>query len=125
MDARLSIAYERRDNDTGRNPSVPEDPDDDILFMVMGEFGMSFDMVSFDIVAAINAGEADGAGPDTAVNRDYSGYMASATVDIALDMATISILGIYVSGDKEGDFDDDFKGMTGQTFSWSELMSDG
>ena len=65
--------------------------------------------------------------------------MAAFNVDIALDMATISVMGFYTSGDDEqlidadgdgiketavGD-DDDFQGMTGQTFSWAEIVSDG
>jgi len=121
MDARLTFGYERKPNDT-TTADIPESND---LFLVMGEFGMSFDMVSFDIIAATNFGEADGNGPDSAGNRDYSGYMAAFNVDIALDMATIGVMGFYVSGDDEGDFDDDFQGMTGQTFSWAEIVSDG
>ncbi len=34
-------------------------------------------------------------------------------------------MGFYTSGDDDGDFDDDFKGMSGQTFSWAEIVSDG
>ena len=128
MDARLTFGYERLPNSLSGNAGLgvsTDDPDDNDLFVIMGEFGMSFDMVSFDIVAAVNAGEADGEGGTSATNRDYSGYMASFNVDIALDMATISVLGIYASGDDEGDFDDDFKGMSGQTYSWAEIISDG
>jgi hypothetical protein len=51
--------------------------------------------------------------------------MAHAGANFALDMATIRAEFMYASGDKEGDFDDDFKEMNGRTFSWSELMSDG
>ncbi len=125
MDARLTIGYERLPNAGSGAPFDAADTDDNDLFVIMGEFGMSFDMVSFDVVLAANAGEADGSGATTAGNRDYSGFMASASVDIALDMATIHVLGIYASGDDEGDFDDDFKGMSGQTYSWAEIVSDG
>jgi hypothetical protein len=42
MDARLSLAYQRNDNDLTSN-DVPESDD---LYLLTGEFGMSFDMVS-------------------------------------------------------------------------------
>jgi hypothetical protein len=131
LDARLSFAYERKPNDiTGA-----DEPDSNDLFLVMGEFGMSFDMVSFDIVGATNFGDVD----DGDTSRDYSGYMAAFNVGIALDMATIRVMGFYTSGDDEkkvdttGDGvkdtfvkdDDDFQGLTGQTFSWAEIVSDG
>jgi hypothetical protein len=118
MDARLSLAYQRNDNDLTSN-DVPESDD---LYLLMGEFGMSFDMVSFDIVAATNFGEVDS---DGAGDRDYEGFMFAGSVDIALDMATISVMGFYTSGDDEGDLDEDFQGLAGQTFSWAEIISDG
>jgi hypothetical protein len=118
MDARLSLAYQRNDNDLTSN-DVPESDD---LYLLMGEFGMSFDMVSFDIVAATNFGEVDS---DGAGDRDYEGFMFAGSVDIALDMATITVSGAYVSGDDEGDLDEDFQGLAGQTFSWAEIISDG
>ncbi len=121
MDARLSFAYEKNPNDV----TTADQPKDDDLFMVMGEFGMSFDMVSFFVIAASNFGEADGSGGSSATNRDYSGYMFNGGVNFALDMATIRAQFILASGDDEGDFDDDFQALNGQTFSWSELMSDG
>jgi hypothetical protein len=86
---------------------------------------MSFDMFSFFVIAGTNFGEADGSGADSEDNRDYSGYMFNAGANFALDMATIRAQFIFASGDDEGDFDDDFQQMSGQTFSWSELMSDG
>ncbi len=83
---------------------------------------MSFDMVSFFVILGKNFGEvkSDGAG-----DRNYDGYMAHAGVDFALDMATLRAQFIYASGDKEGDLDDDFQGMAGETFSWAEMISDG
>jgi hypothetical protein len=121
MDARLTFGYERLPNDT----TLADQPESNDLFLVMGEFNMSFDMVSFFVIAGKNFGEADGSGPDSANNRNYDGYMAHVGANFALDMATIRAEFIYASGDKEGDFDDDFKEMNGRTFSWSELMSDG
>jgi hypothetical protein len=121
MDARLSFAYERKPND----PDSTDQPESNDLFTVMGELGMSFDMVSFFVIAAKNFGEADGSGADAPTNRNYDGYMFHGGVDIALDMATISFMGFYFSGDKEGDFDDDFQKLNGATFSWAEILSDG
>jgi hypothetical protein len=121
MDARLSFAYERNPNDV----APASDLDSDDLFMVMGEFNMSFDMFSFFVIGASNFGEADGSGGTSATNRNYDGYMANVGVNVALDMATIRAQVIFASGDDEGDFDDDFQALNGQTFSWSELMSDG
>jgi hypothetical protein len=118
MDGRLSLAYERRPNDT-TSADVPESDD---LYLLMLEFGMSFDMVSFDVLGATNFGERDSEGAD---DRDYEGFMFAGSVDIALDMATITISGAYVSGDDEGDLDEDFQGLSGQTFSWAEIISDG
>jgi hypothetical protein len=121
MDARLSFGYERKPNDT----TSLDQPESNDLYLVMGEFGMSFDMVSFFVIAGKNFGEADGSGADSATNRNYDGYMAHVGVDVALDMATLRGQFIYASGDKEGDFDDDFQQLTGDTFSWSEILSDG
>jgi hypothetical protein len=118
MDARLSLAYQRNANDL-TSGDVPESDD---LYLLMGEFGMSFDMVSFDIIAATNFGEVDS---DGAGDRDYEGFMFAGSVDIALDMATITVSGAYASGDDEGDLDSDFQGLAGQTFSWAEIISDG
>jgi hypothetical protein len=123
MDARLTFGYERLPTDGAA--FVATDTDDNDLFLVMGEFNMSFDMFSFFVIAGKNFGEADGKGNDTATNRNYDGYMAHVGANVALDMATIRAAVIYASGDDEGDFDDDFQQMNGQTFSWSELMSDG
>jgi hypothetical protein len=132
MDARLTFGYERKPNDTGRNPSVPEEPESNDLFLIMGEFGMSFDMISFDVLAAANAGSVDS--DNNIEDRDYEGFMVAGNVDFALDMATISIMGFYTSGDDEKidpatgtaySQDDDFQGMSGQTFSWAEIVSDG
>ena len=118
LDARLSLAYQRNPNDL-TSADVPESDD---LYLLMGEFGMSFDMVSFNVIGGVNFGEvkSDGAG-----DRDYEGFMLAGNVDFALDMATISVSGAYVSGDDEGDLDKDFQGLAGQTFSWAEIISDG
>jgi hypothetical protein len=92
-------------------------------------------MVSFDVVAASNFGDVD----DGDTSRDYSGFMLAGNVNIALDMATIRVMGFYASGDDEKTVDtdadgvddtvvkddDDFQGLTGQTFSWAEIVSDG
>ena len=121
MDARLTFGYERKPNDV----TSADNPEDNDLFLVMGEFGMSFDMISFDVLAAANFGEADGTGGSSANNRDYEGWMFAGNVDFALDFATISVMGFWTSGDDEGDFDEDFEGMSGQTFSWAEIVSDG
>jgi hypothetical protein len=121
MDARLSFAYERKPNDTSTN----DQPESNDLYLVMGEFSMSFDNLSFFVIAGKNFGEADGSGSDSANNRNYDGYMADIGASFALDMATLRARFIYASGDKEGDFDDDFQGLTGETFSWAELISDG
>jgi len=121
MDARLSFAYERKPNDT----TTADQPESNDLYLVMGEFNMSFDMVSFFVIAGKNFGEADGSGATSANNRNYDGYMAHVGADFALDMATLRAQFMYVSGDKENDFDDDFQGLGGQTFSWAEIISDG
>jgi hypothetical protein len=121
MDARLSLAYERRPNDD----TTDDEPESDDLYLVMGEFNMSFDMVSFFVIAGKNFGEADGSGGSSAANRNYDGYMAHVGANFALDMATLRAQFIYASGDKEGDFDDDFQQLNGQTFSWAEIISDG
>ena len=121
MDARLSFGYERLPNDV----TSADQPESNDLFLVMGEFNMSFDMMSFFVILGKNFGEADGSGPDSANNRNYDGFMGHVGANFALDMANIRAEFIYASGDKEGDFDDDFKTMNGRTFSWSELMSDG
>jgi len=121
MDARLSFGYERRPNDD----TSADNPESDDLFLVMGELNMSFDMMSFFVIAGKNFGEADGSGGDSATNRNYDGYMFNAGVNFALDMATIRLMGIYSSGDKEGDFDDDFQTLNGRTYSWAEIISDG
>jgi hypothetical protein len=118
MDARLTFGYQKGPNDT-TSADVPESDD---LYLVMGEFNMSFDMASFFVILGKNFGEvkSDGAG-----DRNYDGYMAHAGVDFALDMATLRAQFIYTSGDKEGDLDDDFQGLAGETFSWAEIISDG
>jgi hypothetical protein len=124
MDARLTFGYERLPNsEAGNEPdgTTTDEPDSNDLFLVMGEFGMSFDMFSFFVIAGKNFGEID----DGPTDRNYDGYMFNAGANFALDMATIRAQFIFASGDDEGDFDDDFQQMNGQTFSWSELMSDG
>jgi hypothetical protein len=124
MDARLSFGYERRPNDDETNPTPSRDnPDSDDLFLVMGEFNMSFDMVSFFVIAGKNFGEVkdDGGGHDD----DYEGYMVDAGVNIALDMATIRARAFMASGDDDEGQDDDFQVMSGATMSWAEIISDG
>jgi hypothetical protein len=126
MDARLTFGYERLPNsDPGNAPdgtSTIDDPDDNDLFLVMGEFNMSFDMVSFFVILGSNFGERDSDGAD---DRDYEGYMADVGVNFALDMATIRARAFMASGDKEGDLDEDFQVMSGATMSWAEIISDG
>jgi hypothetical protein len=122
MDARLSLGYERGPNDV----TTADNPKDDDFYLLMGEFGMSFDMVSFNVIAGINFGEADGSGGASQTNRDYSGYMFQAQVDFALDLATLHGKFIFASGDDEGDFDDDFRGMRGMAVSWGpEILTNG
>jgi len=122
MDARLTLAYEKGANDT----TTADQPESNDFYLLMGEFGMSFDMVSFNVIAGLNFGEADGSGASSATNRDYSGYMFQANVDFALDLATLGLQFIYASGDKEGDFDDDFRGLTGEAVAWGpEIITNG
>jgi hypothetical protein len=118
MDARLSLGYEKGANDT-TSADVPKSDD---FYQIMGEFGMSFDMVSFFVIAGKNFGEVDSNGAD---DRDYDGFMFNAGVDFALDLATISAQFLYFSGDDEGDLDDDYRSFSGQTYSWAEIPSDG
>mgnify|MGYP001823925147 CR=1 FL=1 len=125
MDARLTFGYERNPNEGAGAPYDAAETDDNDLFLVMGEFNMSFDMVSFFVIAGKHCGEADGSGPSTAGNRNDDGYMFDAGVNVALDMATLRARFMMASGDDEGDFDDDFQVMNGATMSWSELLSDG
>jgi hypothetical protein len=122
MDARLTFGYERKPNDSA-NAAV----DSDDLFLVMGEFNMSFDMFSFFVLAGTNFGEVDGDGTAAgdAKERDYEGYMLDVGVNFALDMATIRARAFMASGDKEGDLDEDFQVMSGATMSWAEIISDG
>ena len=119
MDARLSLGYERLPNDA-TSADAPESND---LYLVMGELNMSFDMFSFFVIAGKNFGERKSDGPEG--NLDYKGYMVDVGVNVALDMATIRARAFMASGDKEGDFEDDFQVMNGATMSWSELLSDG
>jgi hypothetical protein len=118
MDARLTFGYQKGPNDT----TTAEVPESDDLYLVMGEFNMNLDMVSFFVILGKNFGEvkSDGAG-----DRNYDGYMAHVGANFALDMATLRAQFIYTSGDKEGDLDDDFQGFAGETFSWAEMISDG
>ncbi|MGD8695463.1 MAG: hypothetical protein PVI74_16555 [Syntrophobacterales bacterium] len=118
MDARLSLAYERRPNDV----TSADAPESDDLYMLMGEFGMTFDMISFNILGATNFGERDSDGAD---DRDYEGFLFKGDIAFALDMATIRLMGLYASGDDEGDFDEDFQGLRGQTAVTAEIISDG
>jgi hypothetical protein len=122
MDARLSIGYEKGQND----PNALGVKDDD-FYQIMGEFGMSFDMVSFYAILGVNFGEVDGdsTAAGQAADRDYEGYMADVGVDFALDLATLGVRFIYASGDDEGDLDADYRSFSGETFSWAEIPSDG
>jgi hypothetical protein len=127
MDARLTIGYQRNENDE-TSADIPESDD---LFLAMAEFGMSFDMISFDVLAAANFGSVDS--DENAQDEDYSGFMFAGNFDIALDMMTIRLMGFYASGDDEQidatgtarRQEDDFRGFAGQTFSWAEIISDG
>ena len=122
MDARLTFGYERKPNDA-TNANV----DSDDLYLVMGEFNMSFDMVSFFVILGTNFGEVDGDGTAAGdlKERDYEGYMFDVGASFALDMATIRARFFMASGDDEGDLDEDFQVMSGATMSWAELISDG
>jgi hypothetical protein len=126
MDARLTFGYERLPNSVAGNApdgtSTIDTPDSNDLFLVMGEFNMSFDMFSFFVILGSNFGERDSDGAD---DRDYEGYMADVGVNFALDMATIRARAFMASGDKEGDLDEDFQVMSGATMSWAEIISDG
>jgi hypothetical protein len=106
MDARLTFGYERLPNSVAGNApdgtSTIDTPDSNDLFLVMGEFNMSFDMFSFFVILGSNFGERDSDGAD---DRDYEGYMADVGVNFALDMATIRARAFMASGDKEGDLE--------------------
>ena len=117
MDARLTLGYERGPNDLASTDT----PESDDLFLVMGEFNMSFDMFSFFVIAGKNFGEVKSEAGD----NDYKGYMVDAGVSFALDMATIRARAFLASGDDEGDLEDDFQVMSGATMSWAEIISDG
>lgn len=117
MDARVSLGYERGQND----PSDPGVKDND-FYLLMGEFGMSFDMVSFYIIAGQNMGKIKN---DGASDNKYKGSMLEAQVDFALDIATLYLNFRYASGEKQTKSDAGFRGMSGQTYSWSEILSDG
>ncbi len=127
MDARMTVGYQRNPNDN-LSSDMPESDD---LFLLMAEFGMSFDMISFDVIAAANAGSVDS--DNSSQDEDYSGFMFAGNLDFALDMATIRLMGFYTSGDDEKidatgtaqRQEEDFKGLSGQTFSWAEIVSDG
>jgi hypothetical protein len=124
MDARLSFGYERGPKEgAGKafESNIDYDAsqtDDNNFYLLMGELNMSFDRVSIGIIAGMNFGEADGSGVPSQGNRDYQGYMVQANVDFPLDLATLSLQFIYASGDKEGKFDKDFRGMAGESVSW-------
>jgi hypothetical protein len=128
MDARLSIGYEK-----GQEKNTRAGVRSDDFYLAMGELNMSFDMVSFFVIAATNFGERDGdnSAAGKALDRDYSGYMFHGGVSVALDMATIRAQAFYASGDSEDKNnptirdDDNFRSMSGQTFSWAEIVSDG
>jgi len=123
MDARLSFGYEKGPdgNFTPGSPPGPTAKDDD-FYLLMGDFGMSFDMVSFYVIAGLNAGKRKNNG---ASDNKYKGYMFEGQVDFALDIATLYVNFRYASGEKEGKDDFGFRGMSGQTYSWSEILSDG
>jgi len=120
MDARLTFGYQRNPNDG----TSADDPESDDLYLVMGEFNMSFDMFSFFVIAGKNFGEVKSDGPTTQ-DYDYKGYMFNVGANFALDMANIKAEFIFASGDDEGDFEDDFQGFVGETYSWAEIISDG
>ena len=123
MDARLSFGYERGVNDP--NNLVPGViTKDDNFYLLMGEFGMSFDMVSFYAILGLNAGKRKNS---NAKDNKYKGTMAEVQVDFALDIATLYVNFRYASGEKEKASGQDFgfRGMSGQTYSWSEILSDG
>jgi hypothetical protein len=126
MDARLTLGYEKGPND----PIVANVKDND-FYLLMGDFGMSFDMVSFYVIGGVNFGKVK---VDNADDKKYQGTMVEAQVDFALDMATLYVNFRYASGEKEDGStlggqvntkDFGFRGMSGQTFSWSEILSDG
>ena len=119
MDGRLTFGYEKKPNDL----TSADEPESVDLFLVMGELNMSFDMVSFFVIAGKNFGEVKS--DDNAEDRDFKGYMVDAGVNFALDMATIRARAFLASGDDEGDFEDDFQVMSGATMSWAEIISDG
>ena len=124
MDGRISFGYEKGPNE---DPSLPSgDPapgvKSDDFYILMGDFGISFDMVSFFIVAGGNFGKIKGiGGPD----KKYVGTMVEAGFDIALDIATIRLGGKYVSGESESSNKLGFRGLSGMTYSWAEIPSDG
>jgi hypothetical protein len=120
IDARLSLGYEKGQNDDGvTNTTIKEDN----FYQIMAEFGMSFDMVNFFVILAQNFGEVEGQGG--ADDVDYKGSMVNFGVNFALDMATLGVEFIYASGDDEGDLEKDYRSFSGQTYSWSEICSDG
>jgi hypothetical protein len=127
MDARLTLGYEKGDDDyvdPGSGTVVNGTIDEDNFYMIMGEFGMSFDMVSFFVIAGINFGEIKGVG--AVDDRDYKGYAFDAGVNFALDLATLRVRGIYATGDKDtAAGEDNFRGMSGQTMgNWAEITND-
>jgi hypothetical protein len=126
MDARFTFGYERLPNSVAGNApdgtSTIDTPDSNDLFLAMGELNMSFDMVSFFVIAGKNFGERDSDGAD---DRNYDGYMFDAGVSFALDMATIRGRFFMASGDDDEGDDDDFQVMSGATMSWAEIISDG
>ena len=122
MDGRFTIGYER-----GQSRATAPGIKSDDFFQAMGEFNMSFDTFSFFVIAAKNFGEIDGDNSvaGKAADRDYDGYMVHGGVNFALDMATIRAQGFYVSGDSKKSQDDNYRGMSGVTFSWADIPSDG
>jgi hypothetical protein len=138
MDARLSLGYERgaqgqvfADFD---DPTQTAEVTDNDFYLAMAEFGMSFDLVSFDIIAGINFGEKKF---EDQGDLDYKGYMFQGKVSVALDMATLRAKFIYASGDDEeivtdgeGNVqsigEDNFRGMSGMAVSWGpEILTNG
>ena len=96
---------------------------DDDFYILMGDFGMSFDMVSFYLIGGVNFGKVKGQAG--AKDADYNGTMFEGQVDFALDIATLYVNFRYASGEKEGKTDQGWRGMTGTTYSWAEIPSDG
>jgi len=136
MNARLSLGYEKGQNDRENDafntdhPISVDNPErvdtgikDDDFYIVMADFGMSFDMVSFYLIGGFNGGKQKGTSGVS--DKKYKGSMLEAQVDFALDIATLYVNFRYASGEKESKDDFGWRGLTGTTYSWAEIVSDG